>query len=621
MKKLKCIVLSVAMTLPMINSAHSFRTGSEDFFFRYPGGTDLVEVVAKQNEADITASFTSFVGEGFSENIPTISDEDIFTWAVTSGALPKGLYLNGVTGVIAGTPSGTTETTEVFAEAFNSEGESIVTANITIDVLDPSIFTAAPFEFYGRVGTYNVERIPVADGLNVETWTHDYPAPPGVTIDKRIFQGAPSEAGNYPIVSTGYDFLNNEVAKVRGTYIVEEVPSFTSVPDKLYSFSAQRGFATFNVAPTAYRTIDPSGDVSKMRYFVEVEDGDILPPGLSVSTTGEISGDVSLPYHAATVRFRALDVDGRIGYSNWFEIGTLETTPSFTQQDIGPFFPIVNEEFTLAFASEGTSGTRNYSIISGTLPDGITLDPVSGVISGVATTLERQENIVIRLEITNSGSVDTIETEAFAMETKLAAVGLEVSSQSHDPANVRINDIFTATISTTGPTLAPFTIATNDTLPNGISFNSSTGALFASVSQAGSYTTNFTLTNGDEQTAQTGLTFNAFNPLSIGTAQDITIAQYDSAEVLSTISHDPDGVMPATEGSGAPIFTVSPALPDGMVIDASDGTISGGTSNTLGSYGPYSINLQDGSGTVVTSNNFTIPTTKTKICFNRKGKR
>jgi hypothetical protein len=107
-----------------------------------------------------------------------------------------------------------------------------------------------------------------------------------------------------------------------------------------------------------------------------------LPPGVSLDlASGALSGTPTAP---GTYTFQAKVTDlglsstsiaAKINIAAGLQIGTPSSLPDATG----------GVSYRQALVASGASGTVTWSIVSGALPDGLTLDPSAGVISGAAT--------------------------------------------------------------------------------------------------------------------------------------------------------------------------------------------------------------------------------------------
>jgi len=143
-----------------------------------------------------------YTGEAFSQTLDATNEPS--SWAITAGALPAGLSLNTVSGVIAGTPTGTAGTTySVSVTATNDDGTSTaVTLTGTVRAKPAPIVEWAADEGTGTV-TQDLTGNGFDGSTQIDGWvtghgSHPYAASgnatgPGVMLeDVSILNGSPT---------------------------------------------------------------------------------------------------------------------------------------------------------------------------------------------------------------------------------------------------------------------------------------------------------------------------------------------------------------------------------------------------------------------------------------------
>lgn len=594
----------------------------QQYFFRYK------TVVSDGNvdpglpqEADITARFVGVVGFPFSEKMPLVAGKTFSSWKITSGTLPEGLTFDTATGTVSGQPTAEGKGFVVIANGYGTEGEPAGSARIEIDVFKPSDGYKT-VDFYGHTNHYALQQLDIPSGMTVDHWNVIYAPPPGIEILGRNYDGTPTKAGRYPIAVQGFDYLDREIILLTGYYLVEDGPTFPQVADDIKPIPNMYGYQTFTDWPPYVRSVSPSSNPN-IRFNVEVKQGDVLPGTIQPQPiTGRLSGAAWIPYQTATVRWKATDTDGTTGYSNWWRIGTSNPQPDFSAHALGPFNMVVGNYYEIPFSVVGTPGTKSFSIASGTLPEGLTLDTLNGIIKGTPAKDETQTGIRLHLAVTNSGTVDEKDSVPFTMQVAKADVGLRISSQ--DKQNVRIGESFQATLEKWGDVVQPASVEIDPAtpLPAGVSFDPASLTVSGSVSASGQQLWHFVLTNGDGRIADASIRLGVYAPLSLSNGGALTgsnelvdaqgnvaIPQYDSYTPIASVSWPADAAMPSA-GGVSPTFSVVGSMPAGISIDQYTGIISGGTKAVMGSYGPFAVQIADGSGDTALGKPFYINVTE-----------
>jgi hypothetical protein len=147
------------------------------------------------------------VGSAYGAQLQTVGNKT-GTWAVTTGALPAGLSLNGATGVISGTP--TTAGTPAFTVTFTQTGGLTDSQGLSIKI-DPSAppviaTTTLPNGTVGAAYSAQLQTV----GNRSGTWSISSGAlPAGLTLNGAtgVISGTPTTAGT-PAFSVLFTALN-----------------------------------------------------------------------------------------------------------------------------------------------------------------------------------------------------------------------------------------------------------------------------------------------------------------------------------------------------------------------------------------------------------------------------
>jgi uncharacterized repeat protein (TIGR03803 family) len=242
---------------------------------------------------------------------------------------------------------------------------------------------------------------------------------------------------------------------------------------------------------------------------------------------------------------------------------------------------VIGVKYAQALAATGGKTPYTWSLLSGTLPDGITFSPSTGVFSGTPTKA-----------VSASFLVQVKDAESTAA-TYSAPVGLPVTppqlailTTSLPPGLVGTN--YSQVFNLTGGT-APFQWSlTSGTLPRGLAFAAGAGVISGTPVQFGSGTVTVKVT--DSSTPQ--MTDSVSVNLAINSGLNITTTAFTSGMVGAMYS----SALTATGGVSPYKWTLdSGTLPAGLTLSADSGVLSG-TPTTLGNFS-FTIRITDSEGT------------------------
>ena len=254
----------------------------------------------------------------------------------------------------------------------------------------------------------------------------------------------------------------------------------------------------------------------------------------------------------------------------------------------------VNQPYATALGGSGGITPYTWSLASGSpaLPAGLSLDDTAGTITGTPTATGTITPI-FRLDDSSSPEQAVQKALTITITTTPQPLTITTSSLPEGTVNQPYNP---TTLQATGG-IQPYTWSVNPALPNGLQFNvHSPGTINGTPLNGTEGTTihSFTVSDSDapnNQTTTTQLSMKinqAPTPLVITSPAGSSLPNAREGKNYGTTLKGSGGVPPYT-------WSITPALPTGLLLNTSTGAITGKPAN--GTSGIYSltITLQDSS--------------------------
>ena len=401
-----------------------------------------------------TGGTTATVGEYFASNIDPVGGVGPYSWTVSSGTTPPGVTFDATTGTFVGTPTEAgTFPISIQVQDSSSPDAQVTTLNVSLTVqADPKLAFTSTLLPPSVTGSNYVAAIGYVGGLGPYTFTLTKGTlPSGLTLDSSsgMITGQATSTGSYALTVKITDSSSpNESATSKLTLVVSSPPSLA-------------------IATTSLGDADQGGSYQALLgasggngpYSWSLAGGE-LPDGLYLdSSSGVISGT---PTSSGPFSFEVEVTDSS---NPIVEVATQSLT--LNVDDASPL------GFTTSSLDNGTQGQYYdetadvgggvspyvFSVASGELPAGMTLDPNSGEITGYPTSYG-ESTFTLSVQ---DGSTPTPEVAAAAPS---------------------------------------YSISEGD-LPPGLSLSGASGELSGTPTKAGSFTFQVTATNGRSPNAIT----------------------------------------------------------------------------------------------------------------------
>ena len=321
------------------------------------------------------------------------------SYSVVAGSLPNGMSLNSASGRLTGTPS-----------VGGSFSFTIRASNVidNADLEKTIVVKAVPRAIDVSILQQILAGANYSDGIEYES----YPAPvytlaegampPGLLLGEAngSISGIPTLGGLYNFklrVSNGEDSITTD----NYALTVNQVP--TKIDDTILA-KTELG-KVFNDAVIATGYPLPT-------YSVSIGS---LPQGLKLNqATGAITGT---PTATGTLNF-TIEAKNSVGVLAIPLSLSVQSAPTFVSGELAPTIN-VGDAVSAKITATGFP-LPTYRIASGALPDGLSLDPVTGLISGTATNGGTFTFVVGATNEVGTASYKAITVEVVGVESEIA---------------------------------------------------------------------------------------------------------------------------------------------------------------------------------------------------------
>ncbi len=483
------------------------------------------------------------------------------------GVLPSGITFtdNGDgTGTLSGTPAaGTVGTYPIVFHAEKNKPHQ-TDQNFTLTVVCSAITVTNPVVNTGTINTPFSQTFTQSGGAAPITWSKTGALPAGLTFNTStgVLSGTPTQGGTFPITVTATD--------ASGCTGTGPTYTLTILCNSITVTNPGTTSGTVNVAFS--QTFTQSGGVGTTTFSLA---SGTLPAGLTLNpSTGVLSGTPTQKGSFPIV-VRATDSHGCSGDGSTYPLNIGCQVISVTNP--GTNTGTVNVAFSQTFTSGNAIAPVVFSLNSGTLPAGITLNASTGVLSGTPT---QTGSFPISIKVTDANGCFGIGT-TYTLTISCQIITVTNPGTNTGTVNVAFSQTFTA-----GNAIAPVTFSLNSgSLPAGITLNASTGVLSGTPTQTGSFPITIKATD-----ANGCFGIGATYTLTIG-CQVITVNNpgTNSGTVNAAFSQ----TFTAGNTIGATTFTTASTLPTGLTLSTA-GVLSG-TPTQTGVF-PIVVHVVDANG-------------------------
>jgi hypothetical protein len=431
------------------------------------------------------------VGVSYSAKLAASGGISPYTWSITQGSLPPGLTLVPTTGLIAGIPSagGTASFTVQVSDSENPPASASANLSITV-TLEPLTVTTTSLPAATAGVSYSV-KLAASGGIRPNTWSITQGSlPAGLSLNSvtGAISGKPTGLGTASFTVNVSD-AENPPASVSANLSI----TVTGAPLVITTVG---DLPTATVGMAYSMRLAASGGLTP--YTWSITSGS-LPAGLKLhAATGVISGT---PTSGGVSTFTTELSDSEspsATVSATFSLSVEVAPPQVTTTTLPG--GTADQAYSASLAASGGVTPYTWSITSGSLPAGLSLDPATGAISGTPTGTGTGTFTVAATDSANPAATATA-----SLSITVTAAPLVIETTSLPPAAT--GNSYSATLAASGG-VTPYTWSiTSGSLPAGLSLDPATGAISGTPTGAepAAFTVTVTDSNSPAATASASL--------------------------------------------------------------------------------------------------------------------
>jgi len=338
-----------------------------------------------------------------------------------------------------------------------------VTKDIRLTITPPMGITNLSVKDGIRTVRYNQD-IKTLHGVGTVTWALESGTLPlGLTLSffnsVGTIEGTPTDLGTFEFAIRAEDSLSPPQIAISDYRI--------RVSEKLAI--SRRNLPSGVVGSPYSTTVSATGGLAPLTW--SVNSVTTLPPGLTFdSTTSKIHGD---PEQAGTFYIRFDVHDSSAPPQSDSELITMEIAePLFFTTEVLPRAKL-DRAYRVILEASGGLHTVTFEMLSGTLPDGFTLNS-GGALSGTPTQMG---SFTFEVQTTDQSTTPQVDTKTFTLVID------DLVITSNPPVGV-INHPYDENLTVTGG-IPPYQFVLHGLLPPGVDFDTNLGRLFGSPLEVG----------------------------------------------------------------------------------------------------------------------------------------
>jgi uncharacterized repeat protein (TIGR03803 family) len=385
-----------------------------------------------------TALPSATVGNAYSQAVSATGGTPPYTWSQLSGIVPSGLSFDPATGTFSGTPDQFVDASFGIQVKDSASQPNTANGTVTLSVKSGLIINTITLP-NATVNVKYTQALSASGGKAPYSWSLlSGKLPDGITFSPSsgVFSGTPTKAvaANFTVQVKDSEGTPATISGSVGLSVVAATLAITTTT--LPQAQVGTGYSAVLAA---------SGGTAPLTWVMT---SGTLPKGILFNGASGIFSGTPQQFGSGAIGIKVLDSSSpqqtdSLTYTLTIISGLDITTTSTPDGKVGT-------PYSAGLTPTGGTQPYKWSITSGTLPAGLTLNADSGVISGTPTA---QQVATFTIQILDNEGTPAATTKTFNINIAAAApaVSTTLLSTSASSTAVGSNVTFTATVSgTTG---------------------------------------------------------------------------------------------------------------------------------------------------------------------------